>query len=593
MTTTPQRPRVVADIPVPRGADRETPARSPRVARVLTRVHHGAHVVADDVPTVDPTRESGAGMRWVEVEGSSTPFGYMFRDLQGLYPAAHLPVEPAAAVVASLKALGAAMVDQGQPSDPGEGDADVPPIYTYWGQFVDHDLTANTDRDDDIGITDLPLEPRQPEKVLRKLRNLREPRLNLDSVYGNGPDHSGQPDQVPYDGNRLVVGALSDGGPDALPGDDLPRVDQKAQIGDHRNDENLIVAQLHLAFLKFHNAVLDWFTEHPDSDVTGDGSFERARQLVEWHYQWVTVHDFLTTLADEDVVTGLLDGAITPRLPLDEATSPDEVFMPLEFSVAAYRFGHSMVRAAYDWNENFGFPGDRAPSATFEELFLFTGGGSLAGFPTLPSNWPAQFERLTGAEPRPVEPGPDGTPDPVPPRSARRIDTRIAPPLANLANEGRSAEGELEVSDRIRRILKRLAVRNLLRGYRLAIPTGQAVARALGVTPLTRDELLTFPDRGSEQFSPVDDALIDGAFLEATPLWFYVLKEAEVLQQGQRLGPVGSRIVAETIIGQLRADPTSFLNQGWAPGMGVTTGADGDEQVDSITAFLRFAGMHP
>jgi hypothetical protein len=159
-----------------------------------------------------------------------------------------------------------------------------------------------------------------------------------------------------------------------------------------------------------------------------------------------------------------------------------------------------------------------------------------------------------------------------------------------LSNEG-VVDGVPEVSDRIRRILKRLAVRNLLRGYRLGIPTGQSVARELGIDPLTREQLLTFPDPSSEEASPVDDALVDGGFLEETPLWFYVLKEAEVVERGERLGPVGSRIVTETIIGQLRADPTSFLNMGWDPSKGVTT--DDGQPVDKITTFLRFAKMHP
>jgi hypothetical protein len=398
---------------------------------------------------------------WADVKQASTPFGYMFDDLRGIYPAAHLPDQQAAAVVASLKALGTAMVEQ--PGDPTGDDSTIPPVYTYWGQFVDHDLTANTDRDQDISITEIPFEPLQPEQVVRDLRNLRDPKLNLDSVYGNGPQASGRSEQVPYNGDRLVIGPLSDGPVgNELPGDDLPRLDKKARIGDARNDENLIVAQLHLGFLKFHNAVLDFFAANPNSHVTGDGSFTRARQLVEWHYQWITVHDFLKTIARPDVVDDLLSGNIVPVF----APPSNRPFMPLEYSVAAYRFGHSMVRAAYDWNRNFGAPGDRRPSSSFELLFLFTGnGGFVNNAPTLPNNWPADFKRLTGEEPVPNPPSPNS-----PPRVARKIDTHLAPPLANLANEGVG-----ETSERIKRILKRLAVRNLLRGYRLALPTGQAV----------------------------------------------------------------------------------------------------------------------
>jgi hypothetical protein len=546
-------------------------------------------VVAGDVAVVDPARAAAPEpIGWTEIKKISTPFGYLFDDLRGDFPTAHLPADSPATVVASLKALGTAMVEQ--PGDPAGADSTIPPIITYWGQFVDHDLTANTDRDDDISITDLPLTPLQPEKVVDALRNLRQPRLNLDPVYGNGPDFSGLPDEVPYvDGERLRTHELSAGPADnvKVPGADLPREQAKAQIGDARNDENLVVAQLHLGFLRFHNAVLDWFAANPGSPVTGGGGFARARQLVEWHYQWITVNDFLRTVAwpgdgtGPGDVDGLLDGTIEPRFAIDATTPPDEVFMPLEFSVAAYRFGHSMVRAAYDWNQNFGHPRvadppgpfPTRPAASFELLFAFTGnGGAISS--TLPDNWPAEFQRFTGAQPRPADA--DGA---VPARFARKIDTHLAPPLADLSNEAAD-----ETSLRIRRILRRLAVRNLLRGYRLAIPTGQAVARSLGITPLTRDELL----RGGP--SPVTDALVDGGFLEDTPLWFYVLKEAEVLGKGQRLGPVGSRIVAETIIGQLRADPTSFLNSGWDPTQGVTK--DG-EQVDTILRFLRFAGMHP
>ncbi len=564
----------------------------PVVPRVLTNLSHGGHVATEDLSLVTNGVHRLATASWATVKETSTPFGHLFDDLRGDYPTSHIQGDPEA-VVAALKALGTAMVEQ-QPDATG-ADSTIPPIYTYWGQFVDHDLTANTDRNDDVSITDLPLEPAAPEQVLRDLRNLRDPRLNLDPVYGNGPDASGMADEVPYeaDRKRLTLGRLSplpDGFgpvPGSSPDDDLPRVDGKPRIGDTRNDENLVVAQLHGAFLKFHNAVVAFFEAHPDSDVTGDGSFERARRLVQWHYQWITVHDFLTTVADPAVVDGLLDGTIDPIFTIGVDTPRSQVFMPLEFSVAAFRFGHSMVRDAYDWNVNFGEPGDVVPNSEFEFLFVFTGGGGFRGDPTLPANWPAQFERLTGAQP-----STPGIATPAPARFARKIDTHLSPSLATLFNEGNN-----ETSRRIHRILKRLAVRNLLRGYRLGLPTGQAVARSLGIPPLGRDDLVApVPEhRDLPPFpappSPVDEALVDGGFLEATPLWFYVLKEAEVLGQGNRLGPVGSRIVAETIIGQIRADQNSFLNQGWDPGQGVTTSTGA--QVDTIIRFLQFAGRHP
>jgi len=353
------------------------------------------------------------------------------------------------------------------------------------------------------------------------------------------------------------------------------RADRVPLIGDARNDENLVVGQLHVAFLRFHNAAVDWVRANEPQRTGLSDVFLRARDLTRWTYQWLVVHDFLRTVTVPDVVDFVLGN--------DADALYDGSFMPLEFSVAAYRFGHSMVRGAYDWNLNFGFPGDKSAASSFRLLFTFTGNGGFFGAPTLPDNWPAQFERLTG-----FEATPPGAVKPPPPRFARKIDTHLAPPLADLSNEGKT-----ETADRIKRILRRLAVRNLLRGYRLAIPTGQAVARSLGIAPLRRDQLLT-PEPGFPlppfTPSPVDDALVDGGFLEDTPLWFYVLREAEVLEGGERLGPVGSRIVAETILGQLRADPTSFVSQGWDPSQGVTIGTD---PVNSIIRFLQFAGVPP
>jgi len=266
------------------------------------------------------------------------------------------------------------------------------------------------------------------------------------------------------------------------------------------------------------------------------------------------VHDYLKTVTLPGVVDKVLLGGnklFQPRY--------GEVYMPLEFSVAAYRFGHSMVRGFYDYNRNFGRKnggrGAVRPFATFEQIFAFTGSArpepfSGTGTPTLPHNWEIEWGRF-------VDKG-DSQPD----HFARRIDTQLALPLFDMINQV-SEENE-GLPEAIKDILKRLAVRNLLRGYQLALPTGQAVADALGVRRLSSDELR----RGNSD--EVNDALGDGGFLETTPLWFYVLKEAEVGANGNSLGEVGSRIVVETLIGQLRADPgpTSTRMAAGAPSRG-------------------------
>ena len=358
---------------------------------------------------------------------------------------------------------------------------------------------------------------------------------------------------------------------------------QRAIIGDSRNDENLIIAQLHLAFARFHNQVVDEAHHHLPSVTDRNAVFAWAREAVTWHYQWLVLTSYLPTVCDPATVQSVLnDGAPLYRAFLDRVGQPGPALMPLplEFSVGAFRFGHSMVRASYDWSRFFGRPegpmqpfGDRA---SFELLFAFTGGarnpmplpdGSNA--PRLPSHWGVEWNRLA----LPVS-------KPYLDRAAQKIDTKLALPLSEMVNEGASD------------VLKHLARRNLRRGHRLNLPTAQSCIEAMnklcGVgIPVMSAEQLTEGATG--------DAVCAGGFAEDTPLWFYVLKEAEVLGRGAHLGPLGSRIVAETLAGLTIHDPTSFWNQfgsgpdgRWSP----VDGAKPDGHlVDSVPALLRAAGV--
>jgi hypothetical protein len=246
-----------------------------------------------------------------------------------------------------------------------------------------------------------------------------------------------------------------------------------------------------------------------------------------------------------------------------------------------------MVRAFYDYNRNFGrngnAPGAQLPFASFELLFAFTGSArDENGLPrpfagqsntTLPANWVIEWDRF-------VDKG-AVRPD----HFARRIDSRLAPPLFKMLNQVDNSDPTEPVPVDIATLLKALATRNLLRGYALSLPTGQAVAEALGITALTVDELHS---GNSAAFNQKLDA---GGFQTKTPLWYYILKEAEVKANGNSLGPVGSRIVAETIIGQIREDPYSYLNApggAWSPEQGVKN--DG-EPIVSINDLFRFAGV--
>jgi hypothetical protein len=239
-----------------------------------------------------------------------------------------------------------------------------------------------------------------------------------------------------------------------------------------------------------------------------------------------------------------------------------------------------MVRAAYDYNRNFTDRRDEPEAltdATFELLFSFTGKGDLGGRPpgpgpsdTLPFNWIIEWDRFVDKQSAAKRQR----------RSARKIDTHLAPPLSTMINEGEEAQPP------IKELLKHLAKRNLLRGYFLSIPTGQSLADKLGVEKLTADEL--------KQCNSADINQALEPFLEKTPAWYYILKESEVRANGDSLGEVGSRIVAETIIGLIKNDPSSYLNQGeyngvWDPSKGVKLPNGGEIRV--IGDFLKFAGV--
>jgi hypothetical protein len=560
--------------------------------RVIVGLRHGGHAIADEAPGVADAVNKGsvllsevtqdpdvakADVSSALAMAGVTDFDYLFPSLvaaeTNLLPAG--TPEVAQNTVDALNDLGNAMIEQG----PSTQNAPIPPIHTYWGQFVDHDLTAATDNNTVIGIDVVPLTPTSPTDVKDKLKNGRDPALNLDSVYGDGPFAVPDPSKiaVPYqDGDKakLKLGTLTalngTGGVRIPPVNDierdLPRVNQKAQIGDGRNDENLVVAQLHVAFLRFHNAAVDWVrTNEPQRTGVGE-VFSRARDLTRWSYQWLCVHDFLDTV----LTPGSVDQVLASEDDLLGLAGRAKPYMPLEFSVAAYRFGHSMVRGAYDWNRNFGAPGDFQANAPFNLLFLFTGDGKLGNSPTLPDNWPAEYDRLVRTDPA------------FGARAARPIDTRLALPLTEMENQ--LVGTTVTSSSDLGMLLKHLARRNLLRGFALSLPTGQALAGKLSIDVLTASELTDGLDQG------VRNALDKGGFVDRTPLWFYVLRESEVRSNGHALGPLGSRIVAETIIGQIRNDPRSYLNQtSWTPAAGVTL-PDGSA-VTSIAKFIQFAGF--
>ena len=383
-------------------------------------------------------------------------FDFLFPDLQN-DPNNLLP--EAASTPANLVRLGKTMIDDSG-NDPA-GDSDVSALMTYFGQFIDHDITLELASADLPTLTNPALTPLPLDQIRDTLKNARSATLDLDSVYDL---------PAPRDGDKMVLGTVSSTGSSNPPlqrpngkddFNDLPRgprtadpaTDRAANIGDPRNDENTIVAQLHLAFLRAHNKLVDrWH------------SFTEPRRVMRQHYQYLIINDFLMQVADKKIVKDILKNGTQFFKPYQEP-----FFMPLEFAVAAFRFGHTMVRSDYDFNVNFNTSG--APntfSATLQRLFTFTAlSGDLGTFDTLPENWIIEWENFAGNNPR---------------SKARLFDTKLANPLFQL----RKVDGQPEVG-----LGAMLAVRNLLRGYLLRMPTGQAVATAMNLTPMTAAESRT------------------------------------------------------------------------------------------------------
>lgn len=464
---------------------------------------------------------------------------------------------------ALLAALAAAMV-----AGPVETDGDVPAGFTYLGQFVDHDLTRD--------VTKVPF---NTSVTVDQLDQARSPALDLDSVYGLGPTDPTDGRLYQADGAQLKLGVTASvpvpGADRALDGFDLPRRGTRAaiprearmaDIPDPRNDENLVVAQTHLAFMRFHNATV---VELARKGTPSALLFEKARESVVKHYQWMLVHDFLPRIVDPTIVTDVF----TSGRKLFDVITVGAPTMPVEFSVAAYRCGHSMIRDDYDWNDFFN---QRAPGpankGSLENLFRFSGtSGNLSpasdvdnpldgSFERLPTIWATDWTRLydfaTDAGEAALAPiAPAGL------NLARRIDTRLTDPLKLLPLGSFGQRGETIPPEQ-----RNLAFRNLVRARMIALAGGQEVAAhmaglGIAVTPLTDAQLLN--GDGGIDLSGLSKALRQ-ELLAATPLWFYILREAEV--NGGKLGDVGGRIVAETFHRAIEGSRVSLLRDpGWRP----------------------------
>jgi hypothetical protein len=466
-----------------------------------------------------------------------------------------------------LETLGGVAVEQDSLAGPMLGDqesetvADVDAGIAFFGQFIDHEITFD------------PTSSLERRNDPQALRNFRTPTLDLDSVYGGGEevrpflyDHD-DPDTA-----KLLTGPASDADPtdeDApraarFGASDLQRNRQgRALITDPRNDENVVIAQLQLSFIKFHNRVVDYLRSGDGHELletsSDEHAYEAARRLVRWHYQWLVLHEFLPRICDGSVLDDIRANGRSYFLQPDTPTS-----IPVEFAGAAYRYGHSQIRDRYTVNDDTTdvqfFPGPAPEQVPTIMRMMLTANGDDGDTPA-PSDGIVEegtSQNLNGFRPVPEgltiewgyffdhHPG-DGEQSTA--QRGRPIDCALPPALLRLPF---ISEGP-----------KSLAVRNLLRGQALGLPSGQALAATMDIDPLSNGEL-RLP--GGESFADYLSSVHRGADTEA-PLWLYVLAEAAQQQGGDRLGALGSRIVGEVITGMVAADPRAFVTEEpeWTP----------------------------
>jgi hypothetical protein len=416
-------------------------------------------------------------------------------------------------------------------ADPEENRT-VPAVYTYLGQLADHDLTFDPTSSLRESLT---------KAQLQALVDFRTPRFDLDNLYGRGPDD--QPYMYEEDGIHMLLGEPMTGDPCDPDAVQIPRgPNGRALTGDPRDDENRIIAQLHAIFLRFHNKVVDQFGRK-------NVSFQEVQRQVRWHYQWVLVNDFLPTIMEEQTYKSVFPDPYSRVPTIPRLRERGLELMPVEFSVAAYRFGHSMIRPRYRLNATIERPIFSAdPSATAD----------LGGLRPIPPDWAIDWQYFIDLDrgAGPAAGAPSAGPVAGQPQFSYKIDTSLVNPLGRLP-AGIAADPSS------------LALRDLERAVTFQLPSGQRVAEALGIPVIPDGDLVIGKATAQSRKKPIID--VAPGFAGNAPLWTYILSEAQVTSWNNadpglakddipvKLGPLGGRLVAEVFAALLRDDPTSYL----------------------------------
>jgi hypothetical protein len=403
--------------------------------------------------------------------------------------------------------------------DPATIGSTMSALATYWGQFVDHDITF-----EDRSI----LGP-NPTNI-NELVNERTSWFDLDCVYGTANQYLTEENGTKF---LIVTNAVGE--------EDLPR-DQltgQALIADTRNNENLIIQHIHLAFLRFHNRIVSELSVN--TLLTPVELVSQAKRIVTNHYQHMVINEYIKKIILAEEFNRLFVNEFNI---LGSKIYTETPKMPIEVAGAMYRFGHAIIRNQYYLNANEELP-----------IFSLKKPLDMRGMRPLPPGLHLDWHLFT----------------PMPNFNGFQVTEKINPYLVqNLF------QLPLDNNDSLSR-------RNLVRGNVYQLPSGQSIAKFLGVPYLDN----TNPDPNfhvnialepnfaaenaldpAEVITPETLIFLNNTFGSETPLWFYTLREAEVFGNGNCLGPVASRVVGEFFYSLLKKSNTSILNNPFTPTVG-------------------------
>jgi hypothetical protein len=517
--------------------------------------------------------------------GKLAMFGRMFPKAPPFRPDGTAAADEAV-TLSSLADLADSMLEPGGGVDTTHG-----ALYTYFAQFVDHDVTLDLQPQPSADFSFAGKGARAPllDPSGEIVYDYESRKLDLSQIYGGGPSVS--PQLYESDARHFLVPFNVNG---VL---DLPRrSDGSAIIVETRDDENRIISQLHAAMLLFHNRVADTYPHR---------SFTWVMNEVTRYYQWAILHDLMPTLFGQSVIDDMLAG--NHRI-YDSGADVTRPIMPIEFSTGAYRFGHSLVRNAYSLSPVIS-PGNKNARFT-----LFTGTGGALGPQAGTSTPMTPVGDLHGGYPLTLDQQIDWRNfsedlfDPAVPGASLQVlkqpggsdglhfigQSMFGAPPSSLALSGTGAglpigglPGDVQPSGS-----NSIQYRDLIRGFFYQSPSGQDVATAYGLTPI--DPGLAIPSS------------IPG-FSSGTPLFFYVLFEAFLNNQGSattddfddtgtagdyqqaQLGPVGARICTDVLLRLMMLTGLGVVSGSWTPAEPVAPAA-GQFRVSDL---LQFAQVVP